>query len=725
MSIRRALLSCAVLSLQDSCVFYPCCKGCFSRIHAEKEDARRFRCSKCGYWCHKDQVDHRYRLSLSVARDRSIFGVTVFGNSLNRFFGIHANGLQSLVENLDGPLDQPTRSTLLLKAVKDCFIGQHFLFGLKFTETGNEPWCQRPPSDGFNRGDRAQFVASQMLPPTPGGPAGCTVVTYYQVLLQNASEPQCCIPRKRLPATAPLLITEPDPSSSENAPFSLSGLLSQSRLRLEDQDSTLTFTPPWEQSLGLVTSSAEQEEPCGAPDNGHVTARRTDDGTEPHLAQRVYVENLKDEESFDRTSYFAPHPSFSVRDDFENSFNANTWSTPPQPDIRNCSLSQNEFFIEQQHTETCSLNSLVLEDCPFSESLDVFLCQESRDAIIGETGLDFKSNFPKQPEKTAQETKGYPGESSASQTRGKCSFLLNVTKVSTLKGVDFSDQVSEKCPNANKFKAIYSHECDDDDDADQEAHLSFEKDSYNCSADLFSGSFMSSVDTDAPAVTVGTAADACMLVCAMDQPPMSKKLINVTNLSPLNQKQRSGKSRNSFNTRVPEDFDFVPPSQSTPVMKVKVLPPLLHPLRKGPDECTKENITQSFSSSRQTPERRLRKKELYSFLLGQRRRTPNLDSRKAVWDEEDGIIVPTPAAKSQLNAMPRGRRFIEKGSSCFTLKRSQENRDDCKRTLLLTSPHSIVGQTGNSDEAVNEEAVDECHKNQMCDWSRDLFSDSI
>uniref|UniRef100_A0A3B3I6N7 Replication factor A C-terminal domain-containing protein n=1 Tax=Oryzias latipes TaxID=8090 RepID=A0A3B3I6N7_ORYLA len=681
MSIRRALLSCAVLSLQDSCVFYPCCKGCFSRIHAEKEDARRFRCSKCGYWCHKDQVDHRYRLSLSVARDGSIFGVTVFGNSLNRFFGIHANGLQRLVENLDGPLDQPTRSTLLLKAVKDCFIGQYFLFGLKFTETGNEPWCQRPPSDGFNRGDRAQFVASQMLPPTPGAPAGCTVVTYYQ-----------------------------------------------SRLRLEDQDSTLTFTPPWEQSLGLVTSSAEQEEPCGAPDNKHVAARQTDDGTGPHLAQRVDVKNQKDEESFDRTSYFARHPSFSVRDDFENSFNANTWSTPPQPDIRNCSLSQNEFFIEQQHTEPCSPNSLAWEDCPFSESLDVFLCQESRDAIIGETGLDFKSNFPKQPEKTARETKGYPGESSASQTRGKCSFLLDVTKVSTLKGVngsDFSDQVSEKCPNANKFKAIYSHECDDDDDDDQEAHLSFEKDSYNCSADLFSGSFMSRVDTDAPAVTVGTAADACMLVCAMDQSPMSKKLINVTNLSPLNKKQSSGKSRNSFNTRVPEDFDFVPPSQSTPVMKVKVLPPLWHPLRKGQDECTKENITQSFSSNRQTPERRLRKKELYSFLLGQRRRTPNLDSRKAVCDEEDGIIVPTPAAKSQLNAMPIGRRFIEKGSSCFTLKRSQEDRDDCKRTLLLTSPHSLVGQTGNSDEAVNEEAVDECHKNEMCDWSRDLFSDSI
>lgn len=32
MSVRRALVDCAVLSLQDSCVFYPCCKSCFSRI---------------------------------------------------------------------------------------------------------------------------------------------------------------------------------------------------------------------------------------------------------------------------------------------------------------------------------------------------------------------------------------------------------------------------------------------------------------------------------------------------------------------------------------------------------------------------------------------------------------------------------------------------------------------------------------------------------------------
>ncbi|KAF6731165.1 hypothetical protein FQA47_006801 [Oryzias melastigma] len=349
-----------------------------------------------------------------------------------------------LVENLDGPLDQPTKSTLLVKAVKDCFIGQHFIFGLKFNETGSEPWCQRPPYDGFNREERAQFIASQMLPSTPGGPTGCTVV------------------------------------------------------RLEEQDSTLTFTPPWEQSLGLVTSSAEQEEPCRTLDKEDVTTKQTVDSTEPHLVQRVDEEN-------------------------------------------------HEVCVEE----------------------------------------------------------------------------------------------------------------------DREAHWSLEKDSYNCSADLFSGSFMSSVDTDVPDVTVVTAAHACTLDCKMDQHHLSKKLINITNSTPLNHKQRSGKRRKSFNSLITEDFDFVPPSQSTPVMK---------------------------TNSRKKDEK---KRAILLSFIGPQRRTPNLDSKKAVCDEEDGILAPTPAAKSQPNGILRGRRFPEKGSSYFTLKKSQEDRDDCKRTLLLTSPYRLMGEKEN------------------------------
>uniref|UniRef100_A0A3Q1EI48 DNA damage induced apoptosis suppressor n=3 Tax=Acanthochromis polyacanthus TaxID=80966 RepID=A0A3Q1EI48_9TELE len=117
MTVRRALVDCAVLSLQDTCVFYPSCKGCFSRIDVEQQDTTRYRCFRCGYRCLKEQVDYRYRLSLSVTRDSRIFGVTVFGSTLNPFFGIHASELQKLVENLDGSVEPSTRFALLGKAV--------------------------------------------------------------------------------------------------------------------------------------------------------------------------------------------------------------------------------------------------------------------------------------------------------------------------------------------------------------------------------------------------------------------------------------------------------------------------------------------------------------------------------------------------------------------------------------------------------------------------------
>lgn len=41
MSVKRALADCVVLSLQDSSVFYPSCKGCLSRIDVEQQDGTR------------------------------------------------------------------------------------------------------------------------------------------------------------------------------------------------------------------------------------------------------------------------------------------------------------------------------------------------------------------------------------------------------------------------------------------------------------------------------------------------------------------------------------------------------------------------------------------------------------------------------------------------------------------------------------------------------------
>uniref|UniRef100_H3CGD4 Replication factor A C-terminal domain-containing protein n=1 Tax=Tetraodon nigroviridis TaxID=99883 RepID=H3CGD4_TETNG len=143
MPIRRALVECVVLSLQGGPVFYPCCKGCFSKINVEQRD--RCRCLRCGSSCSADLLGYRYRLALKVAREGCIFALTVFGTSLNPFFGIDASGLQRLAPQTvfedastsemcheqDFLFGTATRSTILLKAVQDCFTGRHLIFGIK------------------------------------------------------------------------------------------------------------------------------------------------------------------------------------------------------------------------------------------------------------------------------------------------------------------------------------------------------------------------------------------------------------------------------------------------------------------------------------------------------------------------------------------------------------------------------------------------------------------
>ncbi|XP_070990952.1 large ribosomal subunit protein uL23 [Oncorhynchus clarkii lewisi] len=93
MSVRRALVDCVVLSLQDSCVLYPCCRGCFSRM--QQTDTARWHCSRSCYSCLEPHLDYRYRLALRVTRDNTIFGVTVFGSCLNSLFGAPATDLHS------------------------------------------------------------------------------------------------------------------------------------------------------------------------------------------------------------------------------------------------------------------------------------------------------------------------------------------------------------------------------------------------------------------------------------------------------------------------------------------------------------------------------------------------------------------------------------------------------------------------------------------------------
>ncbi|XP_041846388.1 uncharacterized protein ddias [Melanotaenia boesemani] len=762
MSVRRTLVQCTVLSLQDTCVFYPCCKGCFSRIDAEQHDATRYRCSKCGYRCMREQIEYRYRLSLRVTRNRCIFGVTVFGNSLNQFFGIHASGLQKLVET-----EPSTRSTLLVKAVKDCFIGKHFIFGIKLSGAENGRFFEGHHTNGSNIGETSQFIASQIILPNAENLAGCTVVRYYQCLLQKASElepdcSKCC----RLPASILFLIPSQSPTSSfSNSSLFASGFLSQSLLRSKHQDCTLSPTPPFEQSLGLLTSSAEQEEGCSSQESVDENSRLKDNSTESFPSesgglgsQKVKTPPLPLELSFYDSPSFARNSNSSVRSVVGSSLGVNTWCGSSQPGQNSCSLTQKEFYT-RQHTRTLLSSSLVWEDLPFSESLAEFLCEENKNVDdVGETGPSLNVNYQKKIKTFLENTKLASGSTSASQrkvqvTTSNSLSLLDVTNVLSpdrRDGRDLSDQVCEtpvKSCNQEDDKASLCLE--------EEQH---EGGSYNCSADLFGNSFMISINTETSNVeNLKTNVDTPFSKTGCQH--LTNKHTHVSHVTPHKREEAKTECRirNSLILQETHDFEFVPPSQSTPVVKVHLTQSPSFKNLTG--ESTKENVTDSMTfskrSHRLSPEKRFRKpdKNKSHVQVGKhgklQRRNLNLESVKSLnpkldlqasdvtvcnLEDDEGIVAPTPAGKTQLSMSLRRRRHSESSSSDLgsSWRGRQEDGVDLKRPVLdqtLTSSHRGLPQKGDSaNETVFKGVLDGSDvddESQTCDWSRDLFSDSI
>nr|XP_057945151.1 uncharacterized protein ddias isoform X2 [Doryrhamphus excisus] len=365
MSIWRALVDCIVLSLQDACVFYPCCRSCFAKMDVMAQDRARYRCPKCGHSCFKEELEYRYRLSLRVTRDRRIFGVTVFGSCLNPFFGVHATEFQRMVENLDGPSEASARSKLLVKALEDCFIGRHLIFGMKVTDSQSCPWSADHVPGGSDHKGMAQFTATQMIVPKATGMEGCSVIRYYQLLLRRAAEQQqeSADPNKSYTIPTTPLISQDSPANGFNG-VTLSRLLPHSLQRSQPHDGSLTPTPPWQQSLGLVTSSAENEED---KDENKPTACTIGKG---HTVNHDTTEEKG-------SSLFSKSSSFADDSSVKNILNCLNPSSCPQ-------LSS-KGKASPQPDDSFTSTSLAWEDLPLSESLEQFLSEGDRYVYPGDT----------------------------------------------------------------------------------------------------------------------------------------------------------------------------------------------------------------------------------------------------------------------------------------------------------------------------------------------------
>lgn len=233
MSNTRALLSCTVLSLQDSTFVYPSCNSCLSRIN--QETSKRASCARCGFSCDLQKVDYRYRLSVKVSRNQDIFGVTVFGGCLNSFFGITAGDLQKFIE-LEKSNGKQNIQQLLIKAVEDCFIGRCVVFGLKVSCDDVTTWSANKQTSSLVVKSR-QLVACQIISPSDAV-AGFTVIGYLKNLLNS----NLCNPE--FANSVACLSQEKDSQSSQRDEFNSFDYTLPSCARINSQPSSGEFTLP-------------------------------------------------------------------------------------------------------------------------------------------------------------------------------------------------------------------------------------------------------------------------------------------------------------------------------------------------------------------------------------------------------------------------------------------------------------------------------------------------
>ena len=563
-----------------------------------------------------------------------------------------------------------------------------------------------------------------------------------------------------------------------------------------------------------MTSSAEQEEGCCSQDSGGENSRQTDNFKTPHRAQAVCLEDHKVEEqtvpspvlSLEYSSY--SHPSFakylhqSIEEAVGKTPTLNKWFSPSPPDH---SSSKGKCFLTSRINKTFMPSSLDWEDLPFSESLTEFLCEQNKDVdIVYETEPHLNVQNQKEMSRNTPEDKNLSVtatpvcQTNKEITHSNLQMLLDISNSPALNGGgrhDLSEQVCKNpvgCTNKSTAINICLLECNQEDE--KASFLSFENeeeqlegDAYDCSADLFSSSLMTDINLNtAQEDTVRTTTEVCPMRSTPDkQRPKRNKRINRDSLIPLGT----------------QDLDFVPPSQSTPIVKVAVVsrsPAYLHRTSTlGQDSCafnrnqpeldikrtaknttplsrfycvggnqlsqcdresTKENQLRrrtTSSSHRFTPKRSFWKPDKHQIhLLAQQHPRVQREALKTAStggiihkcdssacdvtvceseDSEEIIVPPTPAVTTQHSVKLRRRRLTDDSTLGSIWEGQQGVGVKCKRTLLdqsLTSSQGFHVQTGDSDsvgktglDASNRYPLDD--ENEACDWSRDLFSDSL
>lgn len=118
----HALTVATVVRIRDPNVIYPYCIECYSKLLINCH-SKIWRCFRCKINYNTCNIPQRYRLCLEIADGSALCSATVFGKSLEPYFGGSANEIRSLLCSYD--------SDYVMNLLSGFFTGKSFLFGFK------------------------------------------------------------------------------------------------------------------------------------------------------------------------------------------------------------------------------------------------------------------------------------------------------------------------------------------------------------------------------------------------------------------------------------------------------------------------------------------------------------------------------------------------------------------------------------------------------------------
>lgn len=475
-----------------------------------------------------------------------------------------------------------------------------------------------------------------------------------------------------------------------------------------------------------MTSSAEQD-CCSYQDTVDQNSSQTGEFHTPRPSRRRSPDGSSNSGSILTPLSFSspPTPNFShiaFRKESENSSYISSYLNVTPAGNK----SKATGFTTSKLDEPSLADSVVWEDLPFSESLSKFLYEENTidNVIKSEQGVNVENQVetPKNSSKSISRERYLTSKSTllpsvqTTMASRRLQTLMSITNTGHIANDyhELPDQVRSVSKRHSKNLTFEEHNLDNAKtillDVDREDTIG--RDSYNFSADLFNSSLVNNVTTNAHTGTVK--AFSPELAAAGQKSPESEMM------------------RQSFIPADIQDLDFVPPSQSTPIVRVAVAPLYSYrPNRFGHTFNPKSSFRKVGEDRNQLLSDKHVETRMDSPSVGSTERSRHKHDSGCsdltvcdCGDSREATFPPSPIAKTK--QIGKDQTHIDDNS----VSKDQtwgEQRVPCKRVRLIQALAASHTQTGicESGTIVKGGLEGWNDDSYVCNYSRDLFSDSV